>query len=62
MTTSTNIGPAEDNGFLTSLDIPLAPHVTMSGFYTRSLRDHDDVGGFSFTFLLKAPPRAEPVQ
>ncbi len=62
VTTTTNIGPAEDNGFLTSLDIPLAPHVTLSGFYTRSLRDHDDVGGFSFTFLVKAPPRAEPVQ
>jgi hypothetical protein len=62
VTTSTNIGPAEDNGFLTSLDIPLATHVTLSGFYTRSLRDHDDVGGFSFTFLAKAPPRAEPVQ
>jgi hypothetical protein len=29
----------------------------MSGFYSRSLRDHDDVGGFSFTFLLKAPPQ-----
>ncbi len=57
VTTSTNIDPVEDNGFITSLDIPLSPHVTMSGFYNRSLRDHDDVGGFSFTFLMKAPPR-----
>jgi hypothetical protein len=57
VTTATNTDPAEDNGFLTSLDIPLTRHVTMSGFYSRSLRDHDDVGGFSFTFLLKAPPR-----
>jgi hypothetical protein len=57
VTTSTNLDPAEDNGFTTSLDIPLSRHVTMSGFYSRSLRDHDDVGGFSFTFLLKAPPR-----
>jgi hypothetical protein len=56
VTTSTNKAPAEDNGFLTSLDIPLSRHVTLSGFYNRSLRDHDDVGGFSFTFLLKAPP------
>lgn len=56
VTTSTNEGPAEDNGFMTSLDIPLTRHVTLSGFYNRSLRDHDDVGGFSFTFLLKPPP------
>jgi len=57
VTTSTNLDPAEDNGFTTALDIPLARHVTLSGFYNRSLRDHDDVAGFSFTFLLKAPPR-----
>ena len=57
VTTATNVDPSEDNGFITSLDIPLSRHVTMSGFYNRSLRDHEDVGGFSFTFLLKAPPR-----
>jgi hypothetical protein len=56
-TTVTNVGPAEDNGFLTSLDIPLSPHVTMSGFYSRSLRNRDDVAGFSFTFLLRSPRR-----
>ena len=61
VTTATNLDPAEDNGFLTSLDIPLSRHVTMSGFYNRSLRDHDDVGGFSFTFLLKAPPQPRKV-
>ena len=53
VTTATNIDPSEDNGFITSLDIPVTPHMTMSGFYSRSLRDHDDVAGFSFTFLLK---------
>jgi hypothetical protein len=57
VTTSTNLDPGEDNGFITTLDIPVSPHVTLSGFYSRSLRDHEDVGGFSFTFLLKAPPR-----
>ena len=63
VTTATNTDPGEDNGFITSLDIPLSPHVTLSGFYNRSLRDHDDVGGFSFTFLLRAPPRlAETVR
>jgi len=55
VTTSTNEDPAEDNGFITSLDIPLSRHVTLSGFYNRSLRDHEDVAGFSFTFLLKPP-------
>jgi len=53
VTTSTNEGPAEDNGFLTSLDIPLTRHMTLSGFYDRSLIDHDDVAGFSFTFFLR---------
>jgi hypothetical protein len=57
VTTATNIAQGEDNGFLTSLDIPLAPHMVLSGFYSRSLRDRDDLGGFSLTFLLKAPPR-----
>jgi hypothetical protein len=57
VTTATNIDPSEDNGFITSLDIPVTPHMTMSGFYNRSLRDHDDVAGFSFTFILRAPPR-----
>ena len=48
---------AEDNGFETSLDIPLTTHVTLSGFYNRSLRSHIDTGGFSLLFLLKAHPR-----
>lgn len=61
VTTSTNIDPAEDNGFLTSLDIPVSPHVTLSGFYDHSLRDHEDVAGFSLTWLLRPPPKpAEP--
>jgi hypothetical protein len=59
VTTGTNYDPGEDNGFLTSLDIPLSRHVVLSGFYSRSLRDHDDVGGFSFTFLLRPPPEPE---
>jgi hypothetical protein len=56
VTTATNEGVAEDNGFTTSLDIPLNGHVTLSGFYNRSLRNHLDTAGFSFTFLLKGPP------
>jgi hypothetical protein len=59
VTTSTNEDPSEDNGFITSLDIPITPHLTLSGFYNRSLRDRVDVAGFSFTFLLKAPPQPQ---
>jgi hypothetical protein len=63
VTTATNIDPSEDNGFITSLDIPLVPNVVMSGFYSRSLRDHNDVAGFSLTFLMRPPPRdTSPVQ
>lgn len=54
----TGTGPAEDNGFETSLDIPLNPHVVLSGFYDRSLRQHEDTAGFSFTFLLRVPKPA----
>lgn len=46
-------GLAEDNGFNTSLDIPLQRHVTLSGFYTRSLRQHDDIAGFSLAFFAR---------
>ena len=57
VSTATGTSVAEDNGFTTSLDIPLNGHVTLSGFYNRSLRSRIDTAGFSFTFLLKAPPR-----
>jgi hypothetical protein len=53
VTTSTNVGPAEDNGMLSTLDIPLSPHVMLSGFYNHSIRNNDDVGGFTLTFLLR---------
>lgn len=56
VTTATGESVAEDNGFQTSLDIPVNGHMTLSGFYNRSLRSHIDTAGFSLTFLLKAPP------
>lgn len=46
-------GLAEDNGFNTSLDLPLQRHVTLSGFYTRSLRQHSDTAGFSLAFFVR---------
>ncbi len=57
VTTATGTSVAEDNGFNNSLDLPLSRHVTLSGFYNRSLRARIDTAGFSLTFLLKAPPR-----
>ena len=57
VTTTTKQGAAEDNGFLTSLDIPVTGHITLTGFYNRSLRNKIDTAGFSLTFLLKAPPK-----
>jgi hypothetical protein len=58
ITTTTNRSVGEDNGFLNTLDIPLSGHVTLSGFYNRSLRNKIDTAGFSLTFLLKAPPHS----
>lgn len=52
--TATNVGPAEDNGLFSSLDIPMSPHLTLSGFYNRSIRDGDDLTGFSITYLLRS--------
>lgn len=57
-TVQTGAGPAEDNGFETNLDIPLNRHVVLSGFYDRSLRQHEDTAGFSLTFPLRAPKPA----
>jgi hypothetical protein len=56
-TITTTEGVGEDNGFLNSLDIPLTGHITLSGFYNRSLRNKIDTAGFSLTFLLRAAPR-----
>lgn len=47
-------GLAEDNGFSTTLDIPISAHVTLSGFYNRSLRQTEDTAGFSFTWLMRS--------
>ncbi len=50
---TTTSGVAEDNGFNTALDVPMTPNLTLSGYYSRSLRQHEDIAGFSLTFLLK---------
>ncbi len=49
----------EDNGFLNTLDIPLNRHITLSGFYNRSLRNKVDTAGFSLTFLLRGAQKRQ---
>lgn len=61
VTTATTVSAAEDNGLLTSLDVPFGGHVTLSGFYNHSIRSQDDVVGLSLTFLLKAPPKPDDI-
>jgi hypothetical protein len=53
ITTTSSKSVGEDNGFLNTLDIPVNPHMTLSGFYNRSLRNKIDTAGFSLTFFLK---------
>ncbi len=43
----------EDNGFTNTLDIPLRDHTTVSAYYNRSLRFHDDTVSFGITFVLR---------
>ncbi len=47
-------GLAEDNGFNSSLDLPVKKHLAVSGFYTRSLRQHSDTAGISLTYFARA--------
>ena len=58
VTTTSQKGIGEDNGFLNTLDIPLNGHVTLSGIYNRSLRNKVDTPGFSLTFTLRKTPYA----
>jgi hypothetical protein len=49
----------EDNGFTNSLDVPLNNHITLSGYYSRSLRIHSDTAAVGITFVLRAAPVTE---
>jgi len=50
-TTQESVG--EDNGFANTLNIPLTRHISLAGFYNRSLRNHEDTAGFSIVYLLR---------
>jgi hypothetical protein len=44
----------EDNGFTDALDIPLGGHVTLSGYYSHSLRLHYDTAAIGITYVLRS--------
>jgi hypothetical protein len=47
----------EDNGFINAVDIPLGRRVFLSGYYSRSLRQHTDYVGASISFTLRGQPK-----
>jgi hypothetical protein len=47
---------SEDNGFTTSVGIPLTEHITFSGYYNRSLRLHLDTVSTGITYVFKGTP------
>jgi hypothetical protein len=47
---------SEDNGFTTFLGIPLTDHITLSGYYNRSLRQRLDTVSAGLTFVLRSKP------
>ena len=51
----------EDNGFTNSLDVPLDAHTTLSAYYSRSLRLHDDVVSFGITYVLRGAKKAKEI-
>jgi len=46
-------GLAEDNGFNTTLDVPIQRHMTVSGFYSHSLRQQVDTVGMSVALSVR---------
>jgi hypothetical protein len=47
---------SEDNGFTTFVGIPLADHISLSGYYNRSLRQRLDTVSVGITFVLRSKP------
>jgi len=46
-------GVSEDNGFTTSVGVPLTSEITLSGYYNRSLRLHLDTVSVGITFVFR---------
>lgn len=49
-------GLSEDNGLTTSFGMPLNAHMLLSGYYNRSLRQHQDTVSFGVTLVLRPLP------
>ena len=56
-TVATGRSVTEDNGFTTSLGVPLSSHVTLASYYNRSLRLHLDTVSVGLTYVLRGTPR-----
>ncbi|MBS1798218.1 MAG: hypothetical protein JSS95_00180 [Acidobacteria bacterium] len=55
----TGFNVTEDNGFISTFDVPLDHRTTFSSYYSRSLRRSVDTVGVSMTFLLRGAPQEE---
>ena len=49
---------SEDNGFTNSLAVPLSGHLTLQGYYNRSLRLHLDTAAMSLTWVWRGYRRS----
>ena len=59
VTVVTGRSVAEDNGFTNSFDLPFDGHVTLSAYYSRSLRLHDDILALGLTYVLRGSRTAK---
>jgi hypothetical protein len=59
LTVVSGTGVSEDNGFTTSAGIPLTEHLTLSGYYNRSLRHRLDTVSIGVTYVLRGTPKLE---
>ena len=51
---------SEDNGFTNSVAVPLSPHLTLQGYYNRSLRLHLDTAAMSLTWVWRGSKHRTP--
>lgn len=56
VTVTVSNGLSEDNGITTSFGVPLASHLLFSGYYNRSLRQHQDTVALGITFVVRGMP------
>ena len=58
LTVTSSPSASEDNGFTTSVEIPLNAHVTLSSYYNRSLRRQEDTVSMGMTFVFRGTERS----